>query len=100
LVLSCCAGPAACSTDRAAALPPLPEPVIAVPVLVRIPIDLTEPCETPPRRPLATDVDLLAAAEAFKVWGQCNANKLTAIRGLSDAAATANPDSTPTDSEP
>jgi len=72
----------ACSTEgpRLNAIPaPLPMHEVKVPVLVRIPIGMTTPCETPPRRPIRTDVDLLEAADAFKVWGQCNATKLKAI---------------------
>ena len=87
MVLSCCAGLAACSTSGGLALPPPPPaPVVAVPVMVRIPIGLTEPCAQPPRRTIRTDVDLLEAADAFKVWGQCNANKLKAIQSLNPAA--------------
>jgi hypothetical protein len=82
LALSYCASLPACSTERPAALPPIPAPVVEVPVLVRIPIDLTEACPEPKARRLATDVDLLAAAEAFKVWGRCNASKLSAIQAL------------------
>jgi hypothetical protein len=59
--------------------PPAPPPVVKVSVLVRLPIALTEPCAKPPSRRIATDVDLLEAADAFKVWGECNANKLKAI---------------------
>jgi len=85
--LSCCAGLAACSTNGGSELPPPPPaPVVAVPVLVRIPIGLTEPCARPVRRAIRTDVDLLEAADAFKVWGQCNANKLRAIRNLNPSA--------------
>jgi hypothetical protein len=72
----------ACSseTPRLNAIPaPLPVHEVKVPVLVKIPIGMTTPCETPPRRPIATDVDLLEAADAFKVWGACNAAKLKAI---------------------
>lgn len=87
LALLYCGGLTACSTSGGSALPPPPPaPVVAVPVLVRIPIGLTEPCAPPTRRAIRTDVDLLEAADAFKVWGQCNANKLRAIRNLSPAA--------------
>ena len=86
LALWCCVALPACSTDRAAPLPAIPAPVVEVPVLIRIPIDLTEPCAAPVSRRLSTDVDLLIAAEAFKVWGQCNAGKLAAIRRLSPEA--------------
>lgn len=62
---------------------PIPAPlvpqVVSVPVLVRIPIGMTTPCPEPPRRAVATDVDLLEAADAFKVAMRCNAAKLRAI---------------------
>jgi hypothetical protein len=48
---------------------------------------MTEPCARPARRPIATDVDLLAAADAFKVWGACNAAKLEAISAAQPAPA-------------
>jgi len=87
LALSCCGALPACSTEHLNPLPsPGPAPVVEVPVLVRIPIGLTEPCAKPAARHIETDIDLLEAADAFKVWGQCNANKLRAIRNLSPAA--------------
>jgi hypothetical protein len=58
---------------------PLMPQVVDVPVLVKIPIGMTEPCPEPPRRAITTDVDLLAAADAFKVAMRCNAAKLKAI---------------------
>jgi hypothetical protein len=62
---------------------PIPAPllpqVVDVPVLVRIPIGMTEPCPEPPRRAIRTDVELLEAADAFKVAMRCNAAKLQAI---------------------
>ena len=58
---------------------PLQPQVVDVPVLVRIPIGMTTPCPEPPRRAIATDVELLAAADAFKVAMRCNAAKLKAI---------------------
>jgi hypothetical protein len=62
---------------------PIPAPllpqVVDVPVLVRIPIGMTEPCLEPPRRAIRTDVELLEAADAFKVAMRCNAAKLKAI---------------------
>ncbi|HVZ01912.1 MAG TPA: hypothetical protein VHA35_20575 [Dongiaceae bacterium] len=70
-----------CGTEpgsRTIPLPLLPQ-VVDVPVLVRIPIGMTEPCPEPPRRPIATDVELLEAADAFKVAMRCNAAKLKAI---------------------
>jgi hypothetical protein len=73
------AGLTACSTDRLPPVAPPPPPVVQVPVAVRIPIAMTEPCARPERRPLRTDVELLEAADAFKVWGECNAAKLRAI---------------------
>ena len=78
-----------CSTE--ASLPPIPAPIapvlVKVPVLVPIPAAMTEPCPKPARRAIATDVDLLTAADAFKVWGECNAAKLLAIAGAQPAAA-------------
>jgi hypothetical protein len=59
-------------------LPLMPQ-VVDVPVLVRIPIGMTEPCPEPPRRAIVTDVALLEAADAFKVAMRCNAAKLKAI---------------------
>jgi hypothetical protein len=53
--------------------------IVDVPVLVKLPIGMTEPCPEPPRRPIATDVELLEAADAFKVAMRCNAAKLKAI---------------------
>jgi hypothetical protein len=59
--------------------PPLLPQVVNVPVLVRIPIGMTTPCPEPPRRVISTDVELLEAADAFKVAMRCNAAKLNAI---------------------
>src|ERR1700759_3465614 len=59
-------------------LPLLPQ-VVDVPVLVRIPIGMTEACPEPPRRAISTDVELLEMADAFKVAMRCNAAKLRAI---------------------
>jgi len=53
--------------------------IVDVPVLVRIPIGMTQPCPEPPRRAILTDVDLLETADAFKVAMRCNAAKLLAI---------------------
>jgi len=52
---------------------------VDVPVLVRIPIGMTQPCPEPPRREITTDVQLLEIADAFKVTMRCNAAKLRAI---------------------
>ena len=63
-------------------------PVVAVPVEAALPSAMPEPCPRPPYRVIRTDVDLLAAADAFKVWGACNAAKLRAIaQALPPAAA-------------
>jgi hypothetical protein len=59
---------------------PLLPQVVKVPVLVGIPIGMTAPCPEPPRRAITTDVELLEAADAFKVAMRCNAAKLKAIR--------------------
>ena len=53
--------------------------MVKVPVPTPLPAAMTEPCAKPARRAVATDVDLLTAADAFKVWGECNAAKLRAI---------------------
>jgi hypothetical protein len=72
---------AGCGTDLKQQ--PIPAPLLPqavnMPVLVRIPIGMTTPCAEPPRRTIATDVDLLEAADAFKVAMRCNAAKLRAI---------------------
>lgn len=64
-------------------LQPIPAPMlpqtISVPVLVAIPITMTTPCEEPRRRNIFTDVQLLEAADAWKVVARCNAAKLRAI---------------------
>ena len=59
--------------------------IVDVPVLVRIPIGMTAPCPEPPRRPVTTDVELLEAADAFKVAMRCNAAKLRAIAAIQPA---------------
>jgi hypothetical protein len=59
---------------------------VNIPVLVRIPIGMTEPCPEPPRRAITTDVELLAAADAFRVAMRCNAAKLKAIEAAQAAA--------------
>ncbi len=58
-----------------------------MPVLVRIPIGMTTPCPEPPRRAVATDVQLLETADAFKVAMRCNAAKLKAIEAAQAPAA-------------
>jgi hypothetical protein len=86
LALSCSAALSACGTDLGGTEPdraPIPAPllpqVVNMPVLVRIPIGMTEPCPEPPRRAIETDIDLLEAADAFKVAMRCDAAKLQAI---------------------
>jgi len=61
--------------------------VVDVPVLIRIPIGMTEPCAEPPRRAITTDVELLETADAFKVAMRCNAAKLKAIEQAQTPAA-------------
>ena len=61
--------------------------LVKVPVVTPLPAAMTEPCPKPPRRAVATDVDLLNAADAFKVWGECNAAKRRAIAGAQEPAA-------------
>jgi hypothetical protein len=58
---------------------PMMPTVVNMPVLVRIPIGMTEPCPEPPRRAITTDVELLETADAFKAAMRCNAAKLKAI---------------------
>jgi len=67
-------------------LPLMPQ-TVDVPVLVRIPIGMTEPCPEPPRRAITTDVELLEATDAFKVAMRCNAAKLKAIEETQVQAA-------------
>lgn len=72
-----------CSSDAPVKLAPIPPPaavIVHVPTFVALPPDATDACPKPQARPIRTDVDLLRAADAMKVWGQCNANKLAAIR--------------------
>lgn len=64
--------------------PPTPPTVIKVPVLQPIPASMTAPCAEPSKRPLTTDVELLEAADAFKVEARCNAAKLKAIETAGD----------------
>jgi hypothetical protein len=70
-----------CGTEPKSQSIPLPlmPQLVDVPVLVRIPIGMTEPCPEPPRRAIRTDVELLEAADALKVAMRCNAAKLKAI---------------------
>ena len=67
-------------------LPLMPQ-IVDVPVLVRIPIGMTEPCPEPPRRAITTDVELLEATDAFKVAMRCNSAKLKAIEQAQAGAA-------------
>lgn len=80
LILFC--GAMSCAPDpvKLAAIPPPAAVIVHVPTFVSLPPDATDPCPKPQARPIRTDVDLLRAAQAFGVWGQCNANKLAAIR--------------------
>jgi len=66
--------------------PPAPTSLVKVPVVVPLPAAMILPCPKPARRPIATDVDLLTAADAFKVWGECNAAKLNAIAATQPGA--------------
>jgi hypothetical protein len=76
----------ACGTDggfdvhgvKPILLPAMPQ-TVNTPVLVKIPIGMTEPCPVPPRRSVTTDVELLETADAFKVAMRCNAANLKAI---------------------
>lgn len=82
LGLLCCAALPACSSEPKPQLAPIPAPaavIVKVPSYISLPADATTPCFKPAARPIRTDVDLLKAADAMKVWGQCNANKLRAI---------------------
>jgi hypothetical protein len=65
---------------KLAAIPAPPPVIIHVPTFVALPADATTPCPKPQARPIKTDLDLLKAADAFKVWGMCAQNKLEAIR--------------------
>jgi hypothetical protein len=74
---------AGCNSAPPVHLAPIPAPppvIVKVPQLVPLPEDATTPCSKPQARPIRTDVDLLRAADAMKVWGQCNQNKLQAIK--------------------
>ena len=81
MALLCSAALMGCSTETP--LPPIAPPtlpaVVKVPVPTPLAAAMTEPCAKPVRREITTDVDLLTAADAFKVWGECNAAKLRAI---------------------
>jgi hypothetical protein len=78
-----------CGTESKGGTIPLPlaPQVVDVPVLVRIPIGMTEPCPEPPRRAVTTDVELLETADAFKIAMRCNAAKLKAIEAAQTSAA-------------
>jgi hypothetical protein len=88
LALSCAAALTGCGTEPKPQ--PIPAPllpqVVDVPVLVRLPIAMTTPCPEPPRRAITTDVELLEAADAFKVTMRCNAAKLKAIEAAAGSA--------------
>jgi hypothetical protein len=75
-------GAASCAPDPVKLAPiPAPPPVIVhVPTYISLPLDATTPCPRPQARPIRTDLDLLKAADAFKVWGMCSQNKLDAIK--------------------
>lgn len=69
-------------TNAPPQLAPIPAPsavIVKVPSYISLPADATTPCLKPQARPIRTDVDLLKAAQAFAVWGECNSNKLKAI---------------------
>jgi hypothetical protein len=73
---------AGCNSAPPVHLEPIPAPppiMVPVPQYVPLPADATAPCQKPIARSIKTDVDLLNAAMAFKVYGDCNANKLQAI---------------------
>lgn len=75
-------GAGSCAPDPVH-LSPIPAPaavVVRVPTFVSLPDDATTPCPEPQRREIATDVQLLETADAFKVAMRCNAAKLAAIR--------------------
>lgn len=74
---------AGCASAPPVKLAPIPAPpavVVKVPVLVALPPAATDPCPRPQPRLIRTDVDLLRAAQAFAVYGDCNRNKLAAIK--------------------
>lgn len=80
---------AGCSTTEPVKLAPIPPPaavVVNVPTYVALPLDATTPCPKPQARAIRTDVDLLRAADAFKVEAACNANKLRAIEDAQPGA--------------
>lgn len=63
-------------------LAPIPAPaavIVKVPSYISLPADATTPCLKPQARPIRTDVDLLKAADAWRVTAICNSNKLKAI---------------------
>lgn len=76
------AGCSSTSSPKLAAIPAPPPILVEVPTFIALPADATTPCQKPQPRPIRTDLDLLKAADAFKVWGMCNQNKLEAIRGV------------------
>lgn len=72
-----------CAADKPMTLPPIPAqslPVtVKVPVAVPLPFAMKQPCPDPAARPIQTDADLLAAADAWKVAKRCSDGKLKAI---------------------
>lgn len=76
LILVC--GAMSCARDPL--LPPeagpAPAPIVKVPVLVRLPLSMTQPCPEPQGRPFDLDADLLADRDAWLVTAKCANNKL------------------------
>jgi hypothetical protein len=70
--------------DHAQPLQPIPAPLmpvtVSVPVLVPLPPSMTVPCDEPQKRVIATDVQLLEAADSWRVTAKCDAAKLKAIQ--------------------
>lgn len=74
---------AGCSSAPPVTLAPIAPPaavIVSVPTFVALPPDATDACPKPQARPIRTDVDLLRAADAWRVTAICNQNKLAAIR--------------------
>lgn len=78
--------------DHAQPLQPIPAPqlpvTVKVPVLVQLPAGMTDPCADPPRRTVTTDVQLLEAADAWKVAKRCSDSKLRAIQAAQPKGVT------------
>jgi hypothetical protein len=70
----------AMSCERDQVLPPeagpAPAPLVKVPVLVKLPLSMTQPCLEPQGRPLEIDADLLADRDAWMVTAKCANQKL------------------------